>query len=93
MESATESGKLAAKAVCKADNVTENIFLYTKTKYGLFAPLRFIDSILYNHPYIFLIIMLILIMIVWHVYIDNTSIPIKSISKYINKFIKACKHI
>jgi hypothetical protein len=48
MESAAESGKIAAKKLCKKDNKKENIFLHIKKKYAIVEPIRWLDSIFYN---------------------------------------------
>lgn len=49
MESAAESGKIAAKSLCLVDNKEENIYLYTKKKYLISQPIRWIDSKVYNN--------------------------------------------
>lgn len=48
MESACESGKLAAKQLCKIDNRNENIYLYTKQRFNFTMPIRKIDKFFYN---------------------------------------------
>jgi hypothetical protein len=66
MESASESGKIAAKALCKADSKKENIFLYTKSRYKVTYPFRLLDKIIYNNSYYLnyiLILLCILILI------------------------------
>jgi hypothetical protein len=61
MESAAESGKSAAKLICKIDNKKENIYLYTKKKYMILKPIRYIDSLLYNNILIIVIFFIIVI--------------------------------
>ena len=74
MESATESGKVAAKAVCKYDNVKDTIFLHIKQKSIWTAPIRYLDSLLYNHMYYF-IALIICVCLLWY------TIPWSSIGK------------
>lgn len=47
MEGAVESGKMAAKTLCKIDNKKENIYLHIKKTFKIFKIMRFIDEILY----------------------------------------------
>ena len=63
MESATESGKVAAKILCKVDNKKENIYFYKKKKYLFSKPIRFIDNLIYNKKYNILIILIIFIIL------------------------------
>ena len=63
MESACESGKIAAKTICKLDNQNENIYLYVKKKIPLFIPIRYINSITYKNHLILITIIIIIIII------------------------------
>lgn len=63
MESATESGKIVAKAVCKADNKKENIFLYNKKMSLIMTPIRFIDKLFYKNTKYALMTLLVIIII------------------------------
>jgi len=65
MESATESGKIVAKTLCKVDNKKENIFLYTKRKNLKTYLIRYIDSLIYNKIY-YIIFMIIFFIIIYY---------------------------
>lgn len=67
MESACESGKIAAKTLCELNNKKNNIYIHTKKKFMVFNFIRYIDSILYNQKYnnIYLLILLILFIYIY----------------------------
>lgn len=69
MESAAESGKIAAKAVCKMDRRNENIYLHTKQRYAITYPMRVIDTIFYkkNISYSAFITIIILFILFWKI--------------------------
>jgi uncharacterized protein with NAD-binding domain and iron-sulfur cluster len=48
MESACESGKLAAKAVCQLDNKNEDIYLFNKERFAFTKPIRALDCMNFN---------------------------------------------
>lgn len=58
MESAAESGKIAAKKICELDHKSETIYLHTKKKYALFYILRWIDYWIYHGKFLILFIVL-----------------------------------
>jgi len=69
MESACESGKIAAKTVCKIDNKNENIYLHTKKKIPLFEPIRYINKITYrNNLLLSIFIIIVIIFIIFYLY-------------------------
>jgi len=91
MESATESGKTAAKALCKYDNKTENIYLIKKEKNIFFSPIRYIDKLIYNKNYISLSILIILFVLLLYVCIFlfkqfKLAIFLKKLSHKVNLF-------
>lgn len=57
MESAAESGIIAAKAVCTMNNKKDNIFLHTKKKSSIMAPIRFTSE----NRHILLVLLIIII--------------------------------
>jgi hypothetical protein len=62
MESATESGKIAAKKICEIDHKSDTIYLHTKKKYVFFYILRLIDYCIYHGSFmIFFIVLCILV--------------------------------
>jgi hypothetical protein len=69
MESAAESGKIAAKAVCKMDRRNENIYLHTKQRYAITYPMRVIDTTFYkkNISYSAIITIIILFILFWKI--------------------------
>jgi hypothetical protein len=58
MESATESGKIAAKKICERDHKSDTIYLHTKKKYAFFYILRLIDYCIYHGSFMILFIVL-----------------------------------
>lgn len=50
MESACESGKIAAKTLCLLDNKPNNIHVHTKMTLSIIRPMRYLDGILYKKP-------------------------------------------
>ena len=66
MESAAESGKKAAIALCKKDKISNSIFLYTKKTTPILKPIRKLDCYFYTHHinYIGLISFIILLSII-----------------------------
>ena len=92
MESAAESGKIAAKELCKYDKKEENIYLYTKNRWLLTAPIRNIDYFMYKIPkiftyFIFIILLFLILYIIYKIYLINYKNIIR-IYKYINKHLK-----
>jgi hypothetical protein len=67
MESATESGKTAAKTLCKYDKKPENIYLMKKKKFLFLYPIRYIDNLIYNKNYIGLLILIILFVLLLYI--------------------------
>jgi hypothetical protein len=72
MESATESGKIAAKALCKVDGKKENIYLHSKKKYLISYPIRYIDKIIYNdnsnyNYIIFIVIFIVILLLLFYI--------------------------
>lgn len=64
MESACESGKLAAKSLCKIDNKKNDIYIHTKDTFFLTKPIREMDRMVYNEPMVFLIIIVSILIII-----------------------------
>ena len=63
MESAVESGKIAAKNLCKYDNKPENIVLINKKRNIFSYPIRYIDNLIYKQQYINIVIHILLLVI------------------------------
>ena len=76
MESAAESGKIVAKHICKIDTKNDNIYLHTKERYMITYPIRYIDKLIHNGNFIYIIIIvLIIVFIFW-------SLCIKKLYKF-----------
>ncbi len=68
MESACESGKIAAKTVCKIDNKKNNIYIHTKKKIPITKLIRYIDNIMYSNNTLIIILLFILILIIHFIF-------------------------
>ena len=87
MESAAESGKIAAKELCKYDKKEENIYLYTKQKTSITKYIRFIDYFVYkqNLPKnITYLIFIILLLILFYIFYKICFILYGKKKKFIN---------
>jgi len=65
MESAAESGKLAAKKICELDHKPESIYLHTKKKYLVFYIVRWLDYLIYHCNFLVLFIILCIIFLIF----------------------------
>jgi 15-cis-phytoene desaturase len=64
MESACESGKLAAITLCNLNNTSNNIYIHKKKKFMLFNGIRYFDLLIYNKKYHSIYIGLIIILLI-----------------------------
>jgi hypothetical protein len=69
MESAAESGKKAAIALCKYDNKPYNIYLYNKKNTLFLKPIRSLDCFLYKYNLTYIKIFILLILFILVIYI------------------------
>lgn len=67
MESACESGKIAAKTLCQIDNNVNNIYIHTKKTFIISNPFRTLDYLIYKKQYLklFILVMLLIFIIVF----------------------------
>lgn len=86
MESATESGKTAAKQLCKYDNKSENIMLVKKNRCMYTYPIRYIDDLIYNEKYISILIHVIIFAVL--LFICSYLIIFIKVKKIISKLYK-----
>jgi hypothetical protein len=81
MESAAESGKIAAKELCKHDKKEENIYLFKKETNKITPPIRFIDHLVYKNnlpKFITFLIILILLFILGYILYKLTTIYVRT---------------
>lgn len=74
MESACESGKIAAKCVIESDkNTSSNVYLHTKKINLITKPIRFIDNMIYNNFNCFLLLLIIIIFCIISIYYKKNT--------------------